>query len=47
MLRHGEHLQVLATNQLEGGFDASPVAIGRTLYLRSERHLYALRETPR
>lgn len=44
VLRHGERLEVLATNQLEGGFDASPVAVGRTLYLRSERHLYALRE---
>jgi outer membrane protein assembly factor BamB len=45
VLRHGERLEVLATNQLEGAFDASPVAIGRTLYLRSERHLYALRES--
>jgi outer membrane protein assembly factor BamB len=47
VLRHAEKLEVLAVNQLEDGLDASPVAIGRTLYLRSDRHLYALRDAAR
>jgi outer membrane protein assembly factor BamB len=44
VLRHGDSLEVLAVNHLDDGFDASPVAVGRTLYLRGRAHLYALRE---
>ena len=33
----------LAMNQLEDGFSASPAIVGRTLYLRGDRYLYALR----
>jgi len=44
VLRHGDRLDVLAVNRLDDGFDASPVAVGRTLYLRGRQHLYALRE---
>jgi outer membrane protein assembly factor BamB len=44
VLRHGDALDVLAVNRLDDGFDASPVAVGRTLYLRGRRHLYALQE---
>jgi outer membrane protein assembly factor BamB len=47
VLRHGEKLEVLAVNSLEDGIDASPVALGKTLYLRSDRHLYALRDAAR
>lgn len=34
--------KLLATNRLDDAFSASPVAVGDTLYLRGERHLYAL-----
>ncbi|MBK9388167.1 MAG: PQQ-binding-like beta-propeller repeat protein [Planctomycetes bacterium] len=47
VLRHGEKLEVLAVNALADGIDASPVAIGKTLYLRSDRQLYALRDEGR
>ena len=46
VLRHGDALEVLAVNRLDDGFDASPVAVGRTLFLRGRRHLYALQEEP-
>ena len=42
VLEPGPRLQVLATNQLDDGFDASPVIVGRDLYLRGRRFLYAL-----
>jgi hypothetical protein len=38
----GPKLEILAANQLDDGFDASPVAVGRDLYLRGRRYLYAL-----
>ena len=41
VLRHGEALEVLATNTLDEPIDASPVAVGPTLYLRSRTSLYA------
>jgi len=44
VLRHGPSLDVLAVNHLDDGFDASPVAVGRTLYLRGRSHLYALQD---
>lgn len=44
VLRHGPKLEVLATNRLDEGIDASPVIVGRTLYLRGEKHLYCIEE---
>jgi len=44
VLKHGPRYEVLATNALDDGFDASPVAVGDTLYLRGRRFLYALAE---
>jgi outer membrane protein assembly factor BamB len=35
-------LHVLATNELEGAFRASPAVSGRSLFLRSETHLYRI-----
>jgi outer membrane protein assembly factor BamB len=35
-------LQILATNELEGAFRASPAVTGRSLILRSETHLYRI-----
>ena len=37
-----ERLQVLAENQLDDGFQASPAVSGRTLVLRTRRHLYRI-----
>jgi outer membrane protein assembly factor BamB len=44
VLRHGEKLEVLASNQLNDQFDASPVVIGRQLFLRGAKNLYCLEE---
>jgi outer membrane protein assembly factor BamB len=44
VVRAGEEFEILATNELEDGFSASPVAVGRDLYLRGEKFLYCLRE---
>jgi outer membrane protein assembly factor BamB len=42
VLKHGPTLDVLATNKLDEGIDASPVPIGKQLLLRGEKHLYCL-----
>jgi outer membrane protein assembly factor BamB len=42
VLEPGPRLKVLAENQLGDGFDASPVIVGRDLYLRGRRFLYAV-----
>jgi outer membrane protein assembly factor BamB len=42
VLAPGPRLQILAENQLDDGFDASPVVVGGDLYLRGRRFLYAL-----
>jgi hypothetical protein len=44
VLKAGDKPEVLAVNQLEDSIDASPVALGKTLYLRGEKHLYAIEE---
>jgi outer membrane protein assembly factor BamB len=42
VLRHGPKLEVLATNQLDDGFDASPALVDGELYLRGYRYLYCI-----
>lgn len=42
VLKHGLKLEILATNKIDEGLDASPVAIGKRLYLRGSQHLYCL-----
>lgn len=44
VLASGAAARVLAVNRLSEGIDASPVAVGRTLFLRGEKHLYAIEE---
>lgn len=44
VLRHGEEVEVLATNSLDEPVDATPAAVGKTLFLRSEFSLYAIEE---
>jgi len=45
VLASGPKLEVLAENRLDDGFDASPVVVGRDLYLRGRRFLYRLSHT--
>jgi outer membrane protein assembly factor BamB len=45
VIEPGPALKVLAENQLDDGFDASPVVVGDDLYLRGRRFLYALART--
>jgi outer membrane protein assembly factor BamB len=40
----GRKYRELARNQLDAGFMASPVALGKALYLRSKTHLYRIEE---
>jgi outer membrane protein assembly factor BamB len=42
VLRQGDRLDVLAANHLDEGCDASPVAIGKDLFLRGKQHIYCL-----
>lgn len=44
VLKQSDRLEVLARNELDDGFDASPVAVGRQLFLRSARWLYCIEE---
>jgi outer membrane protein assembly factor BamB len=44
VVRDGSSPEIIATNTLSGTFDASPVAIGRQLFLRSWTGLYCLQE---
>lgn len=46
VLTHAPEPAPLATNRLDDVFSASPVAVGRTLYLRGDHSLYALEEDP-
>jgi outer membrane protein assembly factor BamB len=41
VIRNSPEFEVLAQNRLNEGIDASPVAIGKTLYLRGKKHLYS------
>ena len=42
VIRHGSTFEVLATNTLDEGIDASPAVAGDEIYLRGSRHLYAI-----
>jgi outer membrane protein assembly factor BamB len=42
VLKHGPELEVLATNKLDEGIDASPVPLGKQLFLRGEKSLYCI-----
>jgi outer membrane protein assembly factor BamB len=44
VLKHGDAFEILATNKLDEGFDASPAIVGDELYLRGENHLYCIAE---
>jgi hypothetical protein len=42
VIRHGPRFEVLATNTLDDGFDASPALVDNELYLRGNRYLYCI-----
>jgi len=42
VLAAGPKLELLATNRLEDGFDASPALVDREIYLRGRKHLYRI-----
>ncbi|MBN1672438.1 MAG: PQQ-like beta-propeller repeat protein [Kiritimatiellae bacterium] len=42
VIKHGPQFELLATNQLNDGFSASPVMVGNELYLRGKKHLYCI-----
>lgn len=44
VLRHGPTLDIIATNHLDDGFDASPALVDGELYLRGYKHLYCIAE---
>ncbi len=44
VVRHGGQFEIMARNQLEDRFFASPIAIGNELYLRGEKYLYCISE---
>jgi outer membrane protein assembly factor BamB len=44
VLRKGPKFEVLAVNRLDEGIDASPVVVGKQLYLRGARHLYCIED---
>jgi outer membrane protein assembly factor BamB len=44
VLNQSDKLEVLATNRLDDGVDASPVAVGRQLFLRGQKNLYCIQE---
>lgn len=43
VLAAGPKPELLATNRLDATIDATPVIVGRTIFLRSRAHLYAIR----
>lgn len=44
VLKHGPKLEILATNTLSEGIDASPVILGKRMLLRGQKHLYCVGE---
>jgi len=44
VLKHSDKLEVLATNRLDDGFDASPALAGKDLFLRGRQYLYCISE---
>jgi len=42
VIRHGPAYEVLATNRLDDGFDASPALVDNEMYLRGYRYLYCI-----
>jgi outer membrane protein assembly factor BamB len=46
VINAGPDFELLAVNHLDDGFTASPAIVGNAIYLRGDRFLYCLAETP-
>jgi outer membrane protein assembly factor BamB len=44
VLKESEKFEILATNRLDEKFEASPVAVGKELFLRGRENLYCISE---
>ena len=44
VLKAGDAVELLAVNKLDDPIDASPVPVGKSLYLRGEKYLYCVEE---
>ena len=42
VIKPGREYELLATNHLDGGIYATPAAVGRAIYLRTENALYRI-----
>jgi outer membrane protein assembly factor BamB len=42
VLKHGPSCEILAENRLDEGMNASPVIVGKQLFLRGHKHLYCV-----
>ncbi len=45
VFEHGKEFKILAVNELDDGFDASPAIVGDELYLRGQKFLYKIEES--
>lgn len=46
MIQPGQEYKLLATNRLDGGIFATPAAVDRAIYLRTEQALYRIEQPP-
>lgn len=44
VMKAGTEIEVLAINKLDEPINASPAAVGKTLFLRGDKHVYAIEE---
>ena len=44
VIKQGTQFELLATNELDDSFSASPVIVNDELYLRGDRYLYCITE---
>jgi len=44
VIEHGPDFKVVAVNELDDGFDASPAVVDKEIYLRGKRYLYRISE---
>ena len=44
VVKHGSNFEILAKNQLDDNFNASPVVVGNQLFLRGYKNLYCIEE---
>ena len=46
VVESGEEFRLIAVNELEDGFDASPAVVDDEIYLRGRRYLYRISAEP-